>query len=104
LKAPQTGNSDFVMKLYISGSTPRSKRAVENFRKLSQGLEGGDFEVIDVLEEPQAAENEKILATPLLIKHSPPPSQRIIGDLSDSERVLEVLGISDEDGKGGNGR
>ena len=98
----------FKLRLYITGTTPRSERAIANLEKLCEtDLKGRyDLQIIDVLESPQLAEDEKILATPTLIKDLPPPLRRIIGDLSDSEKVLLGLDLSpvteDNKGKGDN--
>lgn len=87
--------SKFRLKLYITDRTPRSEQAIVNLRRICEEQLGGDYEliVIDVLERPQLAEEEKILATPTLIKELPPPLRRIIGDLSDREKVLLGLDI-----------
>ena len=87
--------SSYVIKLYVTGQTPRSQRAIENLRRIcDEELQGHyDLVVIDVLERPQLAEDEKILATPTVVKELPPPIRRIIGDLSDSERVLLGLDL-----------
>ena len=87
-----------VLRLYITGTTPRSMRAIENLRAICSGEleEKVDLQVIDVLERPQLAEDEKIIATPTLIKNIPPPLRRIIGDLSDREKVLLGLDIVTE--------
>ena len=79
-----------LLKLYVTGQTPRSKQAIENLYQIcEEGLKGQyEVVVIDVLERPQLAEDEKIIATPTLIKILPPPLRRIIGDLSDREKVL----------------
>ena len=84
-----------VLKLYVAGRTPTSESAVRVIRRLCAEELRNEFElvVIDVLENPQAAEDERILATPTLIKESPPPIRRIIGDLSDCAKVLENLGV-----------
>ena len=84
-----------ILRLYVTGSTPRSSKAVANMKAVCEGeLEGEvDLQIIDVLEHPQLAEDEKILATPTLIKEIPPPLRRIIGDLSDKDRVLLGLEI-----------
>lgn len=96
----------FRLKLYITGQTPRSERAIENLRKICDDDLASRFElsVIDVLESPQLAEDEKILATPTLIKELPPPLRRVIGDLSDTEKVLlglDLAPVDDDKGKGG---
>jgi circadian clock protein KaiB len=94
-----------LIKLYITGRTPRSEAAVENLRRICEEELSGRYEmlVIDVLERPQLAEDEKILATPTVIKELPPPIRRVIGDLSDRERVLLGLDLrpSADDGTGG---
>ena len=88
-----------VLKLYITGQTPRSLAAIANLRKLCEEELRDVYEmvVIDVLERPQLAEDEQILATPTVIKSLPPPIRRIIGDLSDRERVLLGLDLMNAD-------
>jgi len=83
------------LKLYITGLTPKSERAIANMQSICKNELDGRYElvVIDVLERPQLAEDEKILATPTLIKVLPPPLARVIGDLSDTEKVLIGLNM-----------
>ena len=83
----------YVLKLYITGRTPRSERAISNLQRICEEELSNQYEIIiiDILERPQLAEDEKILATPMLIKQLPPPLRRVIGDLSDTEKV--VLGL-----------
>jgi circadian clock protein KaiB len=85
----------YLIKLYVTGQTPRADRAIANLRRLCEEELAGRYElvVIDVLERPQLAEDEKILATPTVVKELPVPIRRIIGDLSDSERVLLGLDL-----------
>jgi circadian clock protein KaiB len=85
----------FILKLYITGTTPNSERAIANLQRLCKEELDVQYEVIviDVLENPQLAEDEKILATPTLIKVLPPPFRRVIGDLSDTEKVLLGLDL-----------
>jgi len=85
----------YLLKLYVSGQTPRAKLAIDNLKRLCEEELGGEYamEVIDVLEHPQLAEDDKILATPTLIKQLPPPLRRVIGDLSDKEKVLVGLDL-----------
>jgi circadian clock protein KaiB len=89
------------LKLYITGRTHSSQRAVENLRQLMDQQVPGTYEVtiVDVLENPQEAESERILATPTLIKESPPPPRRILGDLSDTQKVMLGLGLNSTNGK-----
>ena len=85
----------FILKLYITGLTERSQAAIDTLKKLGEAELQGRFEleIIDVLENPRLAENEKILATPTLIRELPPPMRRIIGDLSDTDKVLLGLDL-----------
>ena len=80
--------------LFIAGETPRSRRAIENLHRIVQETPGWrcEIRVTDVLANPERAEEERILATPTLIKEFPLPRRRVTGDLSDSERVLRVMG------------
>lgn len=95
-----------VLRLYVTGSTPRSTRAIDNLRRVleSELPESYDLEVIDVYEHPEAAAEHQILAAPTLIKLLPEPVRRIIGDLSDTERVLRGLDLSARDGRGDGGK
>ncbi len=85
-----------LLKLYITGQTPRSERAVRNLQQICERELAGRYEIqiIDVLERPQLAEDERIMATPTLIKELPLPLRRIIGDLSDKEKVLLGLDLT----------
>ena len=85
----------YILKLYITGQTARSAQAVANLQRIcTEWLEGAcEISVIDVLECPELAEQDKILATPTLIKISPPPARRVIGDLTDIEKVMWGLGL-----------
>ena len=93
------------LKLYVTGQTPRSERAIANLHRICEEELEGRYEmtVIDVLERPQLAEDEKILATPTLIKELPRPLRRIIGDLSNTEKVLlglDMLAVSTNKNRG----
>ena len=85
----------YLLKLFITGQTSRSERAIANLRRICDEQLGGQYEIdiIDVLERPNLAEEERILATPTLIKQLPPPLRRIIGDLSDADKVLIGLDL-----------
>ena len=85
----------YLLKLYITGDSPRSRRAIANLQRFCE-LElpnRSEIVIIDVLEQPQIAELEKILITPTLVKEQPPPSERIIGDLSNREVILFALNM-----------
>lgn len=85
----------YVLRLYVTGMTPRSIRAVENVRAICvEHLNGRyDLEVIDIYQQPTLAKGEQIIATPTLIKKLPLPLRRVIGDMSDTDRVLLGLDL-----------
>ena len=89
------GLEQYVLRLYITGMTPRAGRAIENVRAICEEyLEGRyDLEVIDVYQQPVLARGEQIIAVPTLIKKLPLPLRRIIGDMSNSDRVLVGLDL-----------
>ena len=76
------------LRLYVSGQALNSRAAIRNLESLRDSLEGAPaVEVIDVRERPELAEEDRILATPTLVRRTPAPVRKIIGDLSDIERV-----------------
>ena len=83
------------MRLYIAGQTPKSLRALANLKKICEEYLAGKYhvEIIDLLENPQLASSDQILAIPTLIRHLPHPVRKIIGDLSNVERVLVGLDL-----------
>jgi circadian clock protein KaiB len=85
----------YVLKLYVAGNTPSSKQALNMLNTILEKEFQGVYalKVIDVLKNPQLAEEDKILATPTLAKILPPPVRKIIGDLSDREKVLIGLDL-----------
>jgi circadian clock protein KaiB len=85
----------YVLRLYITGTTPRSLRAISNLQEIlaTQVTELYDLEIIDIYQQPEAAAEHQIVAAPTLLKLSPAPVRRIIGDLSDNVRVLRGLEI-----------
>lgn len=86
----------YLLKLYVTGNTPRATQAIANLRRICEEELGDEYmlQIIDVLEHPQMAEDDRILATPTLIKRLPPPLRRVIGDLSDKEKVLFGLDVT----------
>ena len=82
--------ANYVLRLYVTGMSPKSTRAIANVRKLCEKyLEGGyELEVIDIYQQPKLAKGEQIIATPTLIKKLPLPLRKLIGDMSDTERFL----------------
>ena len=94
--------SKYLLRLFVTGASSRTGTAIANLRRIcEQELEGQyELEIIDVLQFPELAEDEKILATPTLIKSLPLPLRRVIGDLSDKEKVLlglEVHSVRSDD-------
>ncbi len=81
------------LRLYIAGRTPKSVTAIANLKKLCDERLGGQYqvEVIDLVERPELARADQIVAIPTLVRKLPPPLKKIIGDLSDKERVLKGL-------------
>lgn len=91
--------SEYRFTMYIAGQTPRSERALANLRRIcEERLERRyTLTVIDVLDHPEVADTERILTTPTLVKESPPPLRRLVGDLSDTEKVLLGLNLAADD-------
>jgi circadian clock protein KaiB len=86
---------EFLFRLYVTGATSRSSRAISNARRIfERDLQGRyDLEIIDIYLEPVKAKEHQIVAAPTLVKLSPAPVRRVIGDLSDETKVRRVLGI-----------
>ena len=86
----------YIFRLYVTGASPNSLRAIENTRNLCEEYfnENYELEIIDVHQQPCIAKKENIIALPLLIKKHPLPEKRLIGDMSDMERVLKSIGGS----------
>jgi len=85
----------YVLRLYIAGQTPKSVLALANLREICEThLQGRyEIEIIDLIENPQLAHGDQILALPTLVRRLPEPIKRIIGDLSNTERVLVGLDL-----------
>jgi circadian clock protein KaiB len=90
--APEDG---WRLRLYVAGQSPRSLRAFENLKALCETHLAGrcDIEIIDLLENPALARSDQILAVPTLVRKLPEPVRKIIGDLSNTERVLVGLDL-----------
>ena len=86
----------YELRLYVSGTSPRSGLAIANVRSLCDEFLAGryDLEVIDIYQQPGVAAHEQIIAAPTLIKITPIPSRRLIGDLSDRQKVLVGLNLA----------
>ena len=95
---PQTSSERYILRLFVTGMTSRSSRAVSNLRAIcDEYLEGRyDLEVIDIYQQPVLTKGEQIVAAPTLIKKLPLPMRRIIGDMSNREHVLHGLDLIHE--------
>jgi len=91
----QSGSEHFLLRLYVTGVTPKSTRAIANIKRIcEENLQGRyELEVIDIYQQPKLAADEQIIAAPTLIKKLPLPLRRVIGDLSDEQRVLIGLDL-----------
>jgi circadian clock protein KaiB len=90
--------SPLTLRLYVSGQALNSRTAIRNLESLRAVLaDGAAVEVVDVRERPELAEEDRILATPTLVRRTPEPVRKIIGDLSDIKRVLSGLDIEGKD-------
>ncbi len=90
-KAPAGRDSEaYILRLYVTGLTPRSTLAIDNVRKICEEHLAGryELEVIDLYQQPGLAKGEQIIAAPTLIKTLPLPLRRLIGDMSDTEKFL----------------
>jgi len=94
-KPKTTDPGRYVLRLYVSGTTPRSSRAIQNIRAICEEKLHGcyDLEVVDIYQHPESMKPDQIVVTPTLVKSLPAPLRKIIGDLSNKERVLVGLGV-----------
>ncbi|MES2691020.1 MAG: circadian clock KaiB family protein [Bacteroidota bacterium] len=91
----ENDSAEWQLLLYIAGQTPKSVKALSNIKKYAEEHLAGKYsiEIIDLLKSPQLAEGDQILAVPTLVRRVPEPIRKIIGDLSNEERVLVGLNI-----------
>lgn len=83
---------EVVLRLYVTGSTPRSARAVADIKRFCEKhLASYDLEVIDMYQQPERLRDDDVIAAPTLVKRTPAPSRRIVGGLSDEKTVLSAL-------------
>ena len=89
------GTQCFVLRLYVTGMTPRSTRAISAVRAVCDEFLAGryDLQIIDVYQQPALIRDEQIFATPTLVKKGPEPERRMIGDMSNRARLLAGLGL-----------
>ena len=94
------GSARYVLRLYVTGTTPNSMRAIVNIRKICEKYLQGryELEVVDISQNPTLAEREQIIAAPTLIRRLPLPLRRFIGDMSQTERILLGLDLREKAG------
>jgi circadian clock protein KaiB len=92
---PEPGEDVYILRLYVAGQTRKSLAAFANLKKICEEHLAGKYkiEIIDLLEKPQLAKGDQILAIPTLVRQLPPPLKKIIGDLSNTEKVLVGLDL-----------
>jgi circadian clock protein KaiB len=92
----ELANDDFVLRLYVAGQTPKCLRAFANLKRICEEHLTNRYriEMIDLLEDPALARGDQILAVPTLVRRMPEPVKKIIGDLSNTQRVLAGLSVS----------
>lgn len=90
-----TGQESYVLRLFITGASPVSMRAINNLKNILEEHLSNQYEleIIDVHQQPLMVRDEDITAVPMLLKKSPLPFRRLVGDMSDSEKVLRGLGL-----------
>ncbi len=95
MKKRSDSSETYSLRLYVAGQTPSSLRAFANLKELCESHLAGRYriEVIDLLKNPKLARGDQILAIPTLVRKLPPPIKKIIGDLSNTERVLVGLDV-----------
>jgi circadian clock protein KaiB len=92
---PAADTETFLLRLYVAGQTPKCMRAYANLKKICEEYLAGHYhiEMVDLLQSPQLARGDQILAVPTLVRRLPEPIKKIIGDLSNTERVLVGLDL-----------
>jgi len=103
LKENALGRARYILRLYVTGSSHRSLRAVYNLKKICEEYlpDDYDLEVIDIYKDPAAAREEQIIAAPTLVKKLPRPIRKFVGDMSNTEKILvglEVYERSEQEG------
>ena len=95
IKSAPAPNDRWILRLYVAGKTPRCATAEENLRKVCEEHLAGNYriEIVDLMKHPTLAHGDQILAVPTLVRKLPTPVRRIIGDLSNTERVLVGLDL-----------
>ena len=99
LRSEEHKSFPYVFRLYVTGASPNSSRAITNFKAICESYLRGKYElnIIDVYQHPQVAKTVDIIALPLLVRKMPLPERRLIGDMSDQRKVVTSLGIFNYD-------
>jgi circadian clock protein KaiB len=87
--------TEYVLRLYVTGASPNSIKAINNIKSICETYLTGKYalEIVDIYQQAEVARKEQIIALPLLIKKFPLPEKRLIGDMSETEKVLKGLGL-----------
>ena len=96
ITGPDSRVVNYVFRLFVSGASPNSIKAISNLKEICEQYLQGKYklEIVDIYQEPALAKDQQIIALPLLIKKLPLPERRLIGDLSDTDKVLKGLGLN----------
>jgi circadian clock protein KaiB len=99
MRPPKPKNKEYVLRLYVAGTTSKSMRAVANIKEICESSLKNryDLEVIDIYQQPVLMKGEQIIAAPTLVKKLPLPLRKFIGDMSDTERILVGLDLRPRD-------
>jgi circadian clock protein KaiB len=99
MRPPKPKNKEYVLRLYVAGTTSKSIRAVANIKEICESSLKNryDLEVIDIYQQPVLMKGEQIIAAPTLVKKLPLPLRKFIGDMSDTERILVGLDLRPRD-------
>lgn len=96
LNSRPKGPVEYVLRLYVTGSSPRSLKAIYNLKRFcEEHLHKYDLQVVDIYKNPNVAREEQIIAAPTLIKRLPAPLRRFVGDLSNQQKLLIGMGINE---------
>jgi circadian clock protein KaiB len=89
---------DYVLTLFVTGASPNSVRAIANVKRICEQYLDGKYnlEIVDVYQQPLMAQQQQLIALPMLLKSHPPPQMRLIGDMSNTQKVLRGLGKYNE--------
>jgi circadian clock protein KaiB len=95
MRPPKVKSKEYVLRLYVAGTSSKSARAVANIKEICESSLKNryDLEVIDIYQQPVLLKGEQIVAAPTLVKKLPPPLRKFIGDMSDTERILVGLDL-----------